>query len=177
MIIAVTGGIAAGETTVCKLFEKKGFTFFSLSDIVRKETAQRDLEPIRNNFCDVGHDLRRLEGMDALARRAYSNMTTGDWVVDSILSYEEGQYFKSKGALIIGVLAPITLRYERSRDKLDENVTFEKFIEKDEQDRSIGVNKLIEEADFVVNNDGTLEELENMIALIIKTISSSHDQK
>ena len=177
MIIAVTGSIAAGETTVCGIFETLGFNKISLSDMLRREAKKRNLSAERDNLRSIGDELRKNQGKDVLAKLAYELMDDKNWVVDSVLSYEEGQFLKSKGALIIGVMAPVNARYERSRDKLEENLNMEAFLKKDEHDRGIGVDALVDEADFVINNDGTLKELEDMISLIIETISSSHAQK
>lgn len=177
MIIAVTGGLAAGETSVCEAWKKLGFKTISLSDILRKELRDCQLEVTRPNLTFLGHYLRAKHGKDILAKMAYDVVKDGkDWAIDSILSYEEGVFLKNKGAIILGVTAPLKLRYDRSRDKLKDGITFEEFTKKDEHDRSIGVNRLIEEADFVISNDGTLKDLNEAVKLIFETISSSRAQ-
>ncbi|MBR9689810.1 MAG: dephospho-CoA kinase [Candidatus Altiarchaeota archaeon] len=172
MIIAVAGGIAAGETTVCEILEKNGFKKISLSDMLRDEVKKKGLPVIRENLRALGDELRKSKGASVLAQLAFEKTDKGNWVIDSLLAWEEAEFLKSKGAHILGVIAPDQLRYERAikRGRIDKG--FEEFMKMDEHDRSIGTDKMVGEAEFVVVNDGSLEELEAGLLLIIKTISS-----
>ena len=77
---------------------------------------------------------------------------------------------------MLGIIAPVELRYrrlvERKREG-EEELSFEKFVEMDKRDRELGIDQVVSEADFIIENDSTIEELEKGVEEIIKTISLS----
>lgn len=181
MIITVTGTIGAGETVLCDIFEEKGFKKVSLSDILREKLREMGKPVIRDNLRDLGDSLRKQNGPDALAKLAWEKIKSGgNWVVDAVMSKGELDFLKSKGSYSIGVTAPDKVRYERviGRDESTQRKfpSFEEFINIDNHDRTIGVDEILENADIIINNDGTVESLKEIVDMIIETISSSHAQ-
>ncbi len=174
MIVGVSGPIGAGKTTVCNIFVKKGFRYVSLSDILREECRKRGLEVNRENLRKLGDDLRRELGKAALAVLAHERMQEGNWVVDSIRVPEEVQFLKSKGAHTIGVIAPLEIRYERVMErKRDGSMDLKEFEEVDRHDRSLGIDDILRDADYIIVNDGTLEELESNVENLISLLSQT----
>ena len=171
MIVGISGTIGAGETTACEILEKKGFKKISLSDILREKLKEEGKEINRQNLRALGEKLRSEKGMDVLARMALEN-TEGDIVIDSVFTKEEANYIQSKGGIIIGVVAPIELRYERVL-KRDGEISWEEFQKKDEWDRKGRTDVVLEEADFIIVNDGSMEEFEEALE---KAISSARAQ-
>ena len=172
MIIAVTGRICAGETSVCKVLEKKGFKRLSLSDMLREELRKQGKKVVRENLDVIGDKLRSEKGKAFLAMLALKKAREGDWAFDSIYVPEEAELLRSKGAYIVGVVAPVVVRYERARKRGEKFPSLEAFVTRDDYDARWGIDKIVEGADFIISNDGTLEDLEGSIDLVLETISS-----
>jgi dephospho-CoA kinase len=172
VIIAVSGRMSAGETTVCEVLETKGFNRLSLSDILREKLRDRGKEITRANLQYLGDKLRNENGMDVLARLALEKTDGGDWALDSIYTVEEGKYLRGNGAYLLYVTAPVEIRYKRALGRGEKYSNMQEFIEVDKEDSSRGIHKMSGEADFVVSNDGTIEELSENLDKIVETISS-----
>jgi len=175
MIIGVSGPIGAGKTTICEILKARGFRYISLSDVLREECIKRGLNLERKNLRRVGDELRKRYGKAALAIIAWKRIEkNGNWVIDSIRVPEEAEYFKKKGAFILGVYAPAKIRYERIRARgRDLYKSFEEFRREDEHDRALGIDQILKNADFIILNDGTMEELEENVDMLLNFISSS----
>ena len=96
-------------------------------------------------------------------------------VIEGIRSYEEVERFKKElgeDFIIIGVLAPENLRLERllKRGRIDEVKGIDDLRIRDEAERRFGLDRVIAAADFIVNNTGTLEELERVVESIMSTL-------
>ena len=181
MIVTVTGTIGAGETVLCDIFQEKGFKKVSLSDILREKLREMGKPVIRDNLRELGDSLRKKNGPAALAELAWEKVKSGgNWVVDSVMSKGEMDFLKEKGAYSIGITAPDKVRYKRviGRDKGSQKKfpSFEEFISIDNHDRTIGVDEILENADIIINNDGTIENLKEIVDMVIETISSSRAQ-
>ena len=49
MIIGLTGKNASGKGEVASYLQKKGFIYYSLSDELREEAKEKNIEPTREN--------------------------------------------------------------------------------------------------------------------------------
>jgi len=172
MILAVTGRISAGETTLCEIFERKGFRRLSLSDMLRERLREQGKPVVRETLLELGDSLRKETGMAALAILAWEKVSKGDWIIDSIYTIEEAEFFRKKGAYVIGVTAPAKARFERTRARGEKFSSLEEFIKFDDYDQRWGIDKIVSEADFIISNDGTIEDLEGCADLVLETISS-----
>ncbi|MCX6710044.1 MAG: AAA family ATPase, partial [Candidatus Woesearchaeota archaeon] len=76
MIIGITGPIGAGKGTVAEHLVKKGFKYYSLSDVIRQELKSRKEEPSRDNMIRTGNELRIRYGAGVLAEK------TSEWIKD-----------------------------------------------------------------------------------------------
>jgi len=174
MIIGVSGPIGAGKTKFCEILKEMGFSYISLSDVLREECSRRGLGVDRETLRKVGDELRRKYGKEALAVMVWKRIDRSrDWVVDAIRVPEEANYLREKGAVIVGIYAPQKLRFkrimERQRDKYR---NFEEFVKADNHDRALGIDDVLREADFIIVNDGTEEELRENAKKLLEIISS-----
>ncbi|MYB53186.1 MAG: AAA family ATPase, partial [Acidobacteriia bacterium] len=55
MIIGLTGTNGSGKTVACELLQRKGFQFYSLSDVIREELAEKGLAANRENLIAEGN--------------------------------------------------------------------------------------------------------------------------
>jgi dephospho-CoA kinase len=85
MILGIAGPYGSGKSAVVSFLAEASFVPLSLSDVLREELATRGLEETRERMIELGNELRRAEGADALARRLASRISSDrNYVVDSI---------------------------------------------------------------------------------------------
>ncbi len=170
MLIGLTGSNASGKGEIARYLVSKGYRYHSLSDVVRDEAEKRGLDPSRENLIKVGNDLRIQHGPSILAVRVRKRLTGKD-VVDSIRNPSEAMELKKEeGCFIIGVEAPIELRFKRSLDRGrgGDGFTFDEFAAKEAKENSLDpaaqqLNECMKLADRIIVNDGTLEDLHRKI--------------
>ena len=172
MIIGLTGKNGAGKTKVATYLKSKGFEFISLSDILREEVKKVGLDERREILTKTGNELRKKFGGGILAVKALEKIKQGNnYCIDSIRNPDEITELKNlKNFLLVGISAKIELRYKRvlERNRIGENISFEKFkeleeIENSEDEKKQQLNKCLELADTTIENNGTIEELKRKI--------------
>ncbi|MBN2290099.1 MAG: AAA family ATPase [Candidatus Glassbacteria bacterium] len=173
MLIGLTSRNAAGKDEVARyLVERKGFSYFSLSDVLRRELERRSLPVTRENLVETGNALRLRHGPGALAELALEALgDTEDAVVVSIRNPGEVEVLRRRGDFIlVGVDAPLELRYRRARarGRPEDPHSLEEFTaqERAELAGAAGQQQLdacFALSDRVLVNDGTLEELHRKV--------------
>lgn len=169
-IIGLTGLNASGKGTVADFLKEKGYTYYSLSDIVREEAAALGLDYSRENLIYAGNKLRDEHGASILAKRIVEkiNLQKPDLaVIDSIRNLAEINGLKKmQGFFLIGVDAPVEIRFERAkkRGRIGFEKTLKDFIEIEEKENSADTNKqqlfeCLKKADAVIQNNGTMGDL------------------
>lgn len=173
ILIGLGGQLSSGKDTVSAyLVEKHGFKHISTGDMIRFYIAEHGMgAPERDLMLTVGTTLREEHGADYLVRMALEN-EADKLVVSGIRAITEAQAIKDAGGVIIACTAPIEVRYERlfSRGRDGDNtITLEKFREQEEREMSNtnpeaqNIRAVIAMADTVINNSGTLEDLQKEV--------------
>lgn len=179
MIIGLTSFNGAGKTTVGDYLVKKGFVFYSLSDVIREEIKARGLEITRDKLIEVGNELRKKFGSSVLADRIIEKINKEpdkNYAIDSIRNPAEIIALKKrKDFKLLFVDAPIELRFKRTAERQREKdpVTFEDFKKTEEremQNKDSSSQQLLkckQMADIVIVNDSTMKTLYKKIDKII----------
>jgi len=181
IIIGVSGEIASGKDTVGKyMVEKYQATALRFSQPLRDMLDRLFLEQNRENMAKLSLYLRKAFGEDMFSRviLAEAEKSPSDLVVvdgirraPDILHLESEEHF-----YFIYVETSSEARYQRliqrrqnTDDAMKTQVQFEKdaLLETETQIRA-----LKERADFIVTNDGTLEELYAQIDEIISKLKT-----
>lgn len=165
-LIGLTGTNGAGKGEVAAYFTKKGYTYFSLSDLIREKLRKEKKEETRDNLIKMGNHMREKYGSDILAKLIMKKLKNKA-VIDSIRNPREVEYLrKQKNFILLAIDAPVALRYERvkKRGRQESASTLQEFIEKEAEEMSNRekgqqLHNCMKIADFVVVNDGTLEKL------------------
>ena len=172
MIIGITGTLGAGKGTIVESLKELGFKHFSASkDCINLEIIRRGLEINRDSMVSVANDLRQQHGpayvADCLYQKAQNE--TGNVIIESIRTEGEINLLKNKGEFILlAVDADSRIRFERIkiRKSSKDEVSYEKFTA-DEQREFTSTNsnqqnlsRCIELADYKLENNGTLEQLQ-----------------
>jgi|TARA_B100000809_G_scaffold129254_1_gene127226 dephospho-CoA kinase len=182
-IIGLTGRNASGKGTVASLLMKRSFSYHSLSDTLRTKLAEKGIEESRDNLIAIGNKLREEGGPGVLAAMMREKIVTpSDHVVDSIRNPYEVSSLRRKydnhSFCLIAVDAKPEVRYERlsERNRKGDSRTWEQFLEQEKlEESSDNPNKqqlfaTINEADYVLDNSGNLEYLENNLQNIIDNL-------
>src|SRR3989338_2513512 len=183
MVIGLTGLAGSGKTTVAKyLKEKYGYEFLTLSDIIKEEIARRGLSDgetleeqkrYQSKFAD---EWRKETGkMDIVAIKMIekvNSMKLNKVAIDGFRSPAEVDLFRNAflNFKLIYVSTDFETRFQR-RQKDDPTAKKEKMQERDEDDiERKGLQDVIEMADFVLDNNGTLKDLQHQIDVIVEGI-------
>ena len=170
IIIGLTGRNAAGKTTAGEVLGARGFSYLSLSDVIREEAKQRGLSAVRENLTALGNELREQHGPGALAELTVGRMQADrNYAVDSIRHPSEVAVLKRAGAgsfSLFHIFAPLEARFARSltRNRAGDAQTLDEFIRQEEREfasSNAAAQQLLETerlADRRIHNDGTLEE-------------------
>jgi dephospho-CoA kinase len=182
MILGVAGTLAAGKGTVVEyLVQKHGFAHYSSSDILKEILQERDQPLTRPYMSALADELsKEREGgiLDLSHERAVRDGKS-NYILEAIHRTSEADYIRRIGGKILGVDAKLETRYARTVARSDgakDDVTFEQFVEssKREDDGATGtgpnIRAVIGEADAVVNNDGSLEDLYGQIDDALKEL-------
>jgi dephospho-CoA kinase len=182
MIIGLTSFLGAGKTTVGEYLVKRGFVFYSLSDVIREEITASGHEITRELLQKIGNDMRRKFGNAVLAERILKKIghdkKKNNYVIDSIRNPAEVEAMqKNKDFKLLFIDAPIELRFERVKERQREKdpQTFKEFklAENKEMESKDSANQQLakckEMADFVVINDSAVEELYKKIEKLLQT--------
>ncbi len=189
MIIGVVGKIAAGKTTVAKFFEEKGFCRVSCSepliDLLTHNVSDyswipelpEKAEPTRDRLIELGKYLKEKYGGDVLIKLAIDKKRgCKNVVIDGVRSKEEIEAIKRLGGKVIYVEAKPEIRFERlmkRRAEKDRGIkSFADFREMDDaEERLYHTSRLKNLADYVIVNEGTLEELRRKVEEISENIA------
>ena len=185
IIIGLTGRNAAGKTTAGDLLAARGFSYLSLSDVIREEAKARGLSPIRENLTALGNELREQHGPGALAELTVSRMSADrNYAVDSIRHPAEVAALKRAGAgkfSLFHVFAPLEARFARSlaRAREGDAQTLQDFIRQEEREfasSNSAAQQLLETerlADRRIDNDGTLDDFTNRLTSVLREMEVS----
>jgi dephospho-CoA kinase len=184
ILLAVVGQPSSGKDTVAEyLAHKYHFKCFSTSASLRELVKRTGLgAPTRAHLGRIARELRTREGGDVLVRNAVDAAGDAQRVlVGGLRAVSEVQLVRRMGGIVIGIEAPIQLRFERAkkRGRLDDKVSFGAFqdIEKvestGERETDQNVTALMGMADYIVVNDGSEAELFRRIDSVVARLVAS----
>jgi dephospho-CoA kinase len=196
VLIGITGSIGSGKSTVAEVFEEEGIPVLR-ADLIAKELMQHDpamQEAIRATFgpeayrdgeldrrflaSQIFSDREKLERMNAIVHprtiaeqgiRARRLIDQGAKVVacEAALIFESGG--EGRFDYIVVVDAPPEIRFERAAER--DRVSVEEIGRRDAM--QIPAKEKVDRADFVIRNDGGIEELRErarFVAMLAKAL-------
>ena len=189
MILGVTGTNGAGKGAVVEyLVKKKGFTHYSVRDLIIEEVLRRGLPLNRTNIGETATSMRAEFSpsyfVEEFLKRAKEEGRE-DVIIESIRTLKEAEYLKEHGAYLVGVDAPVEERYRRitARGSVTDHVSFEDFRAQEDAEYSpkdatdpsqMNVLGVLRGADYTLMNDGAHEELSGKIEEMLTHIASRH---
>ncbi|MBI2971847.1 MAG: AAA family ATPase [Candidatus Aenigmarchaeota archaeon] len=176
-IIGIVGMPGSGKTEALHLFKSHGFPVFNMGDVVtRIEPAKRGIREL-NEFVEqqIRTDLRRQYGKDAIAMLTSQEVEKIDAdvvVVAGIHSFPEIAYFKKKFGsdfVLIALEADGETRFKRLDSRKVRPLTREEFEHREINDR-YDIPEIVQQADYTVENEGTLREFQKALEQLISVI-------
>lgn len=179
MIIGISGTFGSGKDFVAKYLEsKKGFQHLSLADILRELAAENHVGVDRESVRVLANQYSSEEGGDFLAKRAVKRKIKQNLVISAVRRLEEIAFLKKEDDFyLLFVDAPVEIRFQRmvsrSRD-IESTMTLEEMKRKEELEMSGKSSQRVDlckkEANFLIDNSGTKEELEKKIDGILEKL-------
>lgn len=175
-VIAFVGMPGAGKTEASNVAREMHIPVVIMGDVLREEVKKRGLELTDQNIGAVANELRKDEGMDAIAKRCIPKieaLKSGLVVVDGIRGIAEVETFKKAfgdNFTLVKIDAPFELRLERlrQRGRSDDMTTPEWLRQRDEREMSWGMGKAIDAADMSVVNLDPIERFRDEVRSILK---------
>lgn len=179
-IIGIVGLPGSGKTEVARVFAELGAPSVRMGDVVWEELRRRGKEITESNVARVSNELRRREGMGAIAKRCIPiirRVGKGQQavIVDGIRGIAEVEVFRKsfgENFHLIGCWSSQMTRYRRtsSRRRDDDTGDLRSFHRKDKRELSWGLGDALALADFIIVNEGSLRELEERARELFKKI-------
>lgn len=178
-IIAFVGMPASGKSEAARIASQMGVPVVNMGDVIRKEVLRRGLEPNDSNTGMVANDLRKCEGMNAVAVRCISQIKEAGSdlvVVDGVRGIAEVECFRqefAEGFILISIYAPIEVRFSRiqKRARSDDMNTIEGLRNRDERELGWGMGEAIEASSVEIENNFTLEVFRKDVIEVLKNYS------
>lgn len=164
----------SGKTTVAELMEKKGYSVLDMGEVVRIEMEKRDIET--GNESNFVNSMRDKHGMDAIAKLSvpYLEEITRERekvVITGMRSLKEKERFEKEIENSIEVVAvwscPDTRKKRRKERLRAEDRKGQSFKERDQREIQNGVGELMALSDYLIVNEGELEQLEEEVNRIV----------
>lgn len=182
IIIGITGTLGAGKGTIVEYLQAHlGFQHFSVRSFLIEELNKRGLDVNRDTMTSLANELRANNTPSYITDQLYlqAEKSNKNCIIESIRTPGEIESLKQKGAFyLLAVDAPSKVRYERITERKSETdqISYETFLANEAREMNAtdpnkqNLRACIDQADFVLNNEGSMEELNRQVDAIIKDI-------
>jgi len=167
----------SGKTAAVKVAADRGVQVLRMGDAVWDEVKRQGLPLEAKVVGGVADEMRRTHGPEVWARRTLKKVDPDAKlvVIDGLRSMAELEVFKDalgRDFVLVNVLCPTEIRYERvlQRGREDDTMTEEEFHARDERELSWGLEEVLKEADVLISNTGTEQELRLNVAYLLSDI-------
>jgi predicted RNA binding protein with dsRBD fold (UPF0201 family)/dephospho-CoA kinase len=175
-VIAFVGMPGAGKSEASAVARGMGMPVVVMGDVLRDEVRERGLPPTDENIGTVANQLRKDEGMDAIAKRCIPKIEALGArvvVIDGIRGIAEVETFKKafgENFTLVKIDAPFELRLERlqRRARSDDMGGADWLKLRDERELSWGMGKAIDVAEKSVINLDPIEKFKEEIRSILR---------
>ena len=176
VVIGLVGRIGSGKTVVANyLNEKYNAESKRFSQILMDILDRLYMPNNRNNLQKLGALLRREFGEDVIVNafeRDLKSINAKTIAIDGIRYRNEVKMLrKFKRNILIFIDAPSKLRYERVRkrgEKGESEITYGEFMKAEECETERYIGKIKTEAEYIIDNSGTLNDLFKSVDKIMK---------
>lgn len=180
IILGLTGPLASGKSTVTDyLKEKHTATIYKFSNPLRDILDRIYVEQSRKNLQDLSLDLRNRFGDDLLASITASDVKRDEdnhlIIVDGVRRLPDIKYLRELPEFkLVSIETDQESRWKRMTmrgENVDDiNKTFDQFKIDEQAEAEQKISEVAKTADFVINNDSTVEDLYQQIEEILNSL-------
>ncbi|MCR4335129.1 MAG: AAA family ATPase [archaeon] len=174
-VIILVGLARSGKDTAADyLVQKHGFTKYTFSDVLKELLEQKGITSTKKRMNELGDILRNEMGMAAIAKMLDKKINKKDKLVFvGPRSIEEIDYFKKKFPEL-KIIKITTGKDERFGRRSEEDPSEkEEFHKRDEDDKyNKGFQKVLDSADFQVNNFSEIENFYSELETVLNLVQS-----
>lgn len=185
MILGLAGTIGAGKGTVVEYLKSKGFTQYSSSKLLGELVEKEGNPKIRDFLSPMATRLQQEYPGGVVEKNyheKYLQEKPENAIFEALHRQSEANFVRSIGGFIIGVDADLETRFKRTqlrKESEKDEGDFEYFkkqaqIEDEgggDASRDNNIRAVINSADAVVINDGTVEELHKKIDEVLAELA------
>ncbi len=158
----------SGKSLVAEVGASLGFRVFAMGDVVRALAQERRVEPTPEKLGELMLKIRKEKGPAIVAVKTVERIrreSSAKVCVEGLRSIPEADLFRSEfsGFSIIAVHSSPRTRFVRltARARRDDTKSHEIFSERDRREINVGLGGVLALADFVIVNEGSMEELKS----------------
>jgi dephospho-CoA kinase len=179
MIVGLCGFAGSGKGAVADFLRSKGWSHYSIRDILREELARHQMPVNRDNMIMIANSLRSQFGNDVLVQRVLSKMPpNANAVMESLRNPDEvGALRKHGGFVLMAMDAAVHLRLQRlvAGGRPGDPKTLEDLRRLDNQETDanssgIRIRECMAMADYTIQNDGDLAQLYSKVDEILSKL-------
>jgi len=165
----------SGKEEFIKVAIEHGFDVIRMGDLVREEARGRELELDDSSIGGLANNEREKHGMGIWATRTLPRIDGSRVLIDGIRGIAEIKVYQETfhdRVFVVSIMASSDVRYERikARGREDTTPTREQFDERDEREKSWGVEQAMAKADFRIVNEESLERFREEASEVLKEI-------
>lgn len=179
IIFGIAGEMGSGKTSIAKYLQKKyQAKLFSFSGMLRDILHRLYLEESRSNIQTLSTILRQNFSEDLMSKVIMQDVQTAPEkliVTEAVRRPSDITYLKTLPHFyLIALEADARLRHQRLTDRSenidDQTKTWEEFQKESQQEAELKIKEIAKQADFTIDNNGTLKELYEQIDAVMKKI-------
>lgn len=182
-IIGITGTLGAGKGTIVDyLVIEKGFKHYSVRKFLSVEIEKKGLPVNRDTMTDMANKLRACHSPAYIIEQLYKKAVKdgGKAIIESIRTPGEVEFLKKQGEFyLIAIDADPKIRYDRITLRATEtdNISFDTFMANEKREFTTSdankqnLNRCIEMADLVIQNNGNISELHKQLEKNLERIT------
>ncbi|MHA2037303.1 MAG: AAA family ATPase [Promethearchaeota archaeon] len=174
-ILALVGLPGSGKSTAIDAIRDLGVVI-TMGDIVRDEAKKRNIDPTGTNLGKIAQQLRKNEGSGIIAKICVdliSKKKEKVIFIDGIRSLAEVNIFRKYWEFpIIAIIVDEKIRFRRlfKRSRSDDPKNLETLKERDVRELGFGLDKVLKEADYKINNNSTVDDLKKKTREVVMKI-------
>lgn len=179
VLIGLTGEIGSGKSVFYDLLKEilptKKIALVNYSDTLKDTLDLWFLERTRENFSKLAQVMNSNFGDDSLGNATVKRALKqeADVVIMAGLRWMgDLERLRANNGLLVYITADPKLRYERVKDRTEKKdeigMSFEQFLEEHHTVNEQKITKIGAEADFVIENNGTLAEFREKVKEFLK---------
>jgi len=178
-VIGVVGLPASGKGEFARIASREGIPVIVMGDMIRKEVSDAGLEPTDSNFGATATRLRAERGMDAIGQLCVPEIRRQKAplvLIDGIRGDAEVNLFRREFSqfTLIRIDSSFDNRLSRvaARGRSDDFKTADELHNRDERELGWGLGNALKQADFHIENNGTLDDFSVAIHKLLDKIRS-----